>query len=218
MTNPDPLAVLKAYGKITVEEHLRKVRERASDIRQKQWEIDQVMETIDNRIRNLSKGQRKVVGNGVTKEELKAYIFLKEIIDQEGQALEPRDYILIAINSRDPSAAYENTPSTIFDFARILEEPSGHHKNPEALVDKLKDLLVRQPQYMKEGRIRFREPRSRDTAEHEGAVINIFYTTAPGENYLSLFDHDQTRAFLRSRGYVTAYKAVDLPPSGAGGP
>jgi hypothetical protein len=208
MADPDPLEVLKKHGKAVVEGHLKQARERTSEIKQQQWEMDQVMETIDNRIQGLSKGQRKVAGDGVSKEEIKAYTFLKEILDQEGQALEPLDYIVIAVNLKNPSQVYENTSSTIFDFNLIREDPTGLHKNPEALVDRMKSLLAKQPTYVREGKVRFREPRLKGTAEREGVVINIFYTTAPGARYLSLFDHDQTRAFLKSKGYVTAFMAA----------
>jgi hypothetical protein len=208
MTDPDPLQIIKKYGKAVVDEHLKRVRAKASDIKQAQWEIDQVLDTIDNRINSLSKGTRLAAPGGAGREGSKAYAFLREIIDQEAQALAPLDNILIAVNARDASAAYENTPSTIFDFARIQEEAAGYGNSPEALVDRMKALLDRQPTYLKEGKVRFREPRLKGKAEHEGAVINLFYTSAPGDNYLSLFDHDQTRAFLKNKGYLTAYRAV----------
>ncbi len=208
MTNPDPLQIIKQYGKTALDEHLRKVRERALDTKQAQWEIDQVLDTIDNRIEGLSKGKRLAAPGGAAKDGSRAYAFLREVIDQEAQALAPLDNILIAVNAKDPSVAYENTPSTIFDFARLQEDPTGPCKNPEALVDRMKELLQRQPGYMKEKKVRFREPRLKDKAEYDGAVINLFYTTNPGASYLSLFDHDQTRAFLKRKGYLTAYRAV----------
>ncbi len=208
MAGPDPLQIIKKYGKAAVEEHLRKVRSRAANVKQQQWEIDQVMDTIDNRIQSLSKGQRVVAGAGAPKAEVRAYTFLKEIIDQEAHALEPLDYVVIAVNAHDPSAAFENTPATIFDFARMQEDPSGRYRSPETLVDRMKGLLQKQPAYLREAKVRFREPRLKGTAEYEGAVVNIFYTSAPGDNYLSLFDHDQTRAFLKSKGYVTAHIKV----------
>jgi hypothetical protein len=208
MTNPDPLEIIKKHGKAAVEDHLREVREQAADIKQRQWEIDQILDTVENRIQSLSKGQRKVAGSGTSKAQVKAYTFLREIIEQEARALELLDYVVIAVNAKDPSAAYENTPSTIFDFTRMQEDPYGRNRSPEALVDQMKGLLEKQPGYMKEGKIRFREPRLKGTAEYEGAVVNIFYTTAKGDNYLSLFDHEQTRAFLKAKGYITAHIAT----------
>ena len=67
MTKPDPLEIIKKYGKAAVAEHLAKARGRAAEIKQTQWEIDQVLDTIDNRIQGLSKGQRRVAGDGASR-------------------------------------------------------------------------------------------------------------------------------------------------------
>jgi len=202
-------AILKDHGYDIAEDH-KKAAEKDEMLLNYDAALDNIVSVLSKKINTPFKKKKSAFGMPSAKNDNSEDIALKFVYDiaqQERAAVRPSnddiDFIVLAVNAKNPFAEYKNDGSKIFDLFDRVKKPLAR-VNPNDLVQGMDMMLEDNILYKDDKELKFRQPRLKGTADINGLKVNIFYTSLKKQGYPFLFDHSATLSYLNKTGYALA--------------
>ena len=193
--------IFEKYGKKVVDIHMNFVQNKKGN--PLEYALDQILDSTNKKIERLRKFKSSNPKRRA--EDLVNYTFLRNILREEISALNPLDLITLAIYKANPSAVYQADSSKIFNVTDFLKGHLSSRIDIAALSEKMKQLLQKQPGYLAEKNLKFRQPRLKFKYSLGPIAVSGFYSSLPHKmNHLLLFDYNETRNYLHNAGFATA--------------